>query len=464
MPFPQFSPRRRRTSRYSSKSFGGGESLVSTKNANVKLPPWAKQITEQLPVPATTLNPFVTNLPNGIKLIVQPETISDTVSVYGRVKNNAKVQMPAAQDGVDQALDKLFSYGTKTLDRLAFQKALDDIGANESAGVDFSLQVLPDQFERGVELLADNELSPALPEADFKIIQEQLAASVAGEIKSPGHLAGHALTLALFPKGDPARRETTPESVKALTLPDVQHYYQSAFRPDLTTIVVIGQLAPEKAVAVIAKFFGDWKAEGPKPNTLFPPAPTNSVSVTHVPDASRVQDKITLAETLQLTRTNEDYYALQLGNHVLGGGFYATRLYRDLREKSGLVYFVDSTFTVGLTRGVYQVAYACDPPNVSKARAVILRDLADMRSKNVTAQELHQAKLMLLRDIPLAESSVDWIANGWLTCSTLGLPLDERVHAGRIYVKLDAGEVQSAFAKWLRPGDLVQVTQGPAPK
>lgn len=448
----------------SSKNFGGGESLVSTKNANVTLPSWAKKITEQLPVPATTLNPFVTNLPNGIKFIVQPETISDTVSVHGRVKNNPKVQMPAGQDGVDQALDKLFSYGTKSLDRLAFQKALDDIGANESAGVDFSLQVLPDQFERGVQLLADNELSPALPEDDFKIIQEQLAASVAGEIKSPGHIASHALTVALFPKSDPARRETTPDSVKSLTIQDVQHYYQSAFRPDLTTIVVIGNIAPENAVAVISKYFGNWKADGEKPNTLFPSAPTNTVSVTHVPDASRVQDKITLVETLQLTRTNEDYYALQLGNHVLGGGFYATRLYRDLREKSGLVYFVDSSFTVGLTRGVYQVEYACDPPNVSKARAVILRDLKDMQAKKVTAQELHQAKLMLLRDIPLAESSVDYIANGWLAYSALGLPLDERVHAGRIYVKLDAKDVQSAFAKWLRFDGLVQVTQGPAPQ
>jgi zinc protease len=448
----------------SSKSFGGGESLISTKNANVKLPSWAKKITEGLPVPVTTLNPFVTNLSNGIKLIVQPEAISDTVSIYGRVKNNPKVQVPAGQDGVDQALDKLFSYGTKSLDRLAFQKALDDIGANESAGVDFSLQVLPDQFERGAQLLAENELSPALPADDFKIIQEQLAASVAGEIKSPGHIAGHALTTTLFPKSDPARRETTPESVKSLTIDDVKKYYADAFRPDLTTIVVIGNIAPEKAVAVIAKYFGEWKADGEKPNTLFPPAPTNAVSVTHVPDASRVQDKITLAETLQITRTNEDYYALQLGNHVLGGGFYATRLYRDLREKNGLVYFVDSSFTVGLTRGVYQVEYACDPPNVSKARAVILRDLKEMQTKKVSAQELHQAKLMMLRDIPLAESSVDWIANGWLTYSALGLPLDERVHAGEIYSKFNAGDVKNAFAKWLRADDLVQVTQGPAPK
>jgi zinc protease len=448
----------------SGKSFGGGESLVSTKNADVKLPSWAKKITEGLPVPATTLNPFVTNLANGIKLIVQPETISDTVSIYGRVKNNPVVQMPAGQDGVSAALDKLFSYGTKSLDRLAFQKALDDIGANEDAGADFSLQVLPENFERGAQLLADNELSPALPADDFKIIQTQLAASAAGELQSPDHIAGHALTTALFPKLDPATRQTTPATVKSLTIDDVKNYYMGAFLPDLTTIVVIGKISPENAVAVISKYFGNWKAYGEKPNTLFPPAPTNSVSVTHVPDASRVQDKITLAETLQLTRTNKDYYALQLGNHVLGGGFYATRLYRDLREKNGLVYFVDSSFTVGLTRGVYQVAYACDPPNVSQARAVILRDVADMQTKKVSAQELHQAKLMLLRDIPLGESSVDYIANGWLTYSGLDLPLDERVRAGKIYVKLDASDVKNAFAKWLRADGLVQVTQGPEPK
>jgi zinc protease len=313
-------------------------------------------------------------------------------------------------------------------------------------------------------LLADNELSPALPADDFKIIQTQLAASAAGELQSPDHIAGHALTTALFPKGDPATRETTPDSVKSLTIDDVKNYYARAFRPDLTTIVVIGKISPEDAVAVVSKYFGDWNASGAKPNTLFPPAPTNSVSVTHVPDASRVQDKITLAETLQLTRTNADYYALQLGNHVLGGGFYATRLYRDLREKNGLVYFVDSSFNIGLTRGIYQVAYACDPPNVSKARTVILRDLKDIQTKKVSAQELHQAKLMLLRDIPLAESSVDYIAQGWLNYSALGLPLDERVRAGKIYAKLDANDVKNAFVKWLRADGLVQVTQGPEPK
>jgi zinc protease len=447
----------------SSKSFGGKESFAASKTTGAKLPSWARKITEQIEIPASTLNPVVTNLPNGIKLIVQPETISDTVSVYGRVKNNDKVQTPRGKDGVDQALDQLFSFGTKSLDRLAFQKALDDIAANESAGTDFSLSVLTDRFERGVELLADNELSPALPEKDFKIIQPQLAASVAGKLQSPDYLAGRALRAALFPKTDPAQRESTPETIKALTIQDVQDYYHYVFRPDMTTIVVIGNVTPENAVAVVSKYFGNWKAEGPKPNTLFPPAPTNAPSTTHVPDSSRVQDKVTLAETLTLTRTNADYYALQLGNHVLGGGFYATRLYRDLREKTGLVYFVDSSFNVGLTRGIYQVEYACDPPNVAKARAVILGDLKDIQSKKVTSKELHQATLMLLRDIPLAESSVNYIAQGWLSRSVLNLPLDEPTRAARIYLKLNARDVKAAYAKWLRPDDLVEVVQGPAP-
>src|SRR6185437_16258564 len=109
----------------SGKSFGGAESFASSKNPNVKLPDWAKKVTEQLPTPSTTLNPFVTNLANGIKVIVQPESISDVVCLYGRVKNNSKVEMPVDKDGVDSALSQLFSYGTKSLDRLAFQKALD---------------------------------------------------------------------------------------------------------------------------------------------------------------------------------------------------------------------------------------------------------------------------------------------------------------------------------------------------
>jgi len=101
------------------------------------------------------------------------------------MRNNPDLQEPKGKEGVDEVLSQLFSFGTTSLDRLAFQKALDDTGARESAGTDFSLQVLADYFDRGVQLLTDNQLRPALPEGAFKIVQGQVAATVAGRLQSP---------------------------------------------------------------------------------------------------------------------------------------------------------------------------------------------------------------------------------------------------------------------------------------
>ena len=184
------------------KGFGGAESFAPKNPKAVALPVWAEKALANLRVPTSTLKPVVHKLANGLTLILQPESISDTVSVYGSVRNEPKLETPAGQDGVDELLGQLFSYGSTSLDRLAFQKALDDIGAEESAGVGFSLQVLPAHFERGVELLAENLLHPALPADDFKIVQGQLAREAGGVLASPDYLAEHALREGLFPQGD----------------------------------------------------------------------------------------------------------------------------------------------------------------------------------------------------------------------------------------------------------------------
>jgi zinc protease len=244
----------------------------------------------------------------------------------------------------------------------------------------------------------------------------------------------------------------------------VQKYYGDAYRPDLTTIVVIGDISPDEAKSEIEKYFGGWKAEGPKPDTDYPTVPNNQPSSNVVPDKSRVQDQVTLGETLALNRFSPEYYALELGNHVLGGGFYATRLYRDLRMNGGLVYYVASTFEFGRTRTVYSVAYSCDPPNVSKARTIVVDNLRAMQKQRVTPDELRQAKALLLREMPLSEGSVDSIASGLLSRSITGLPLNEPEIAARHYVKLNAADVEAAFAKWLRPDDLVQIVRGPSPQ
>ena len=449
----------------SDKGFGGSEQLTSAPKTAVQLPDWAEAQLRALTVPLLDTAWSDTTLDNGVRLIVKTDHTSPTVTVMGSVHHNENLQAPAGKEGVEAILDELFSYGTQTLDRLAFQKALDDIAANEAPGHDFSLRVLKQDFSRGVQLLADNELHPALPEDAFKIIQQQSAQFVAGNLKSPGYRFERALSIGLYPKDDPTLREATPKTVSALTMADVKKYYTDTMRPDLTTIVVIGDVTPEEAKGVIGKWFGgDWKAAGPKPDVTLPKVPLNAASAVTVPDPSQLQNSVNLSETVGITRFDPDYYPLQLGNHVLGGGFYATRLYHDLRQVNGYVYTVDVHVNAGKTRTVYTVSYACDPANVSKARELIQRDLVAMQKQNVTPEELQQAKALLLRQLPLAQSSEDDVAGALLARAQLGLPLDEATRAAKKYYALTADDIRAAFAKWIRPDAFVQVVRGPTPQ
>jgi len=446
------------------KGFGGGEKMTSAPTKPVELPQWAKGPLETVQAPENYLQVSDTRLPNGIRLIVRTDKTSPTVTVMGSVKHNSDLQTPPNQDGASGVLDDLYSYGTQTLDRIAFQKALDDIAANENAGYQFSLSVLKEYFSRGVELLADNELHPALPEKAFVITRQQAAQFIAGNLQSPGYRTSRALDLALLPAGDPVLREATPATVSRLTLEQIKQLHADTVRPDLTTIVVIGDVTPDEAKTVIEKWFGDWKAVGPKPNTTLPPVPVNKPSAVNVPDPERVQDEVTLAEQIGINRFSPDYFPLQLGNHVLGGGFYATRLYHDLRQVTGYVYSVDVSLDASKTRASYSVEYGCDPKNVSKAKALIIRDLEQMRTQDVSPAELRQAKTMLVRDIPLSESSESAVAGGLLARAGIGLPLDEPIVAAKKYMSLTAADVKNAFARNIRTGDLVQVVRGPAPQ
>jgi zinc protease len=442
----------------------GKESFAPQRTKPAKLPAWAKRALAEPSVLSTSKGRSVFKLANGLRLIIQPTGISKTVSIYGQIKNRPELEQERGKEGVAEVLDGLFSYGTTTLDRLQFQKALDDIAADESAGTSFSLQVLQEYAERGVQLLADNLLQPALPESAFSVVRQETARTLAGKLQSPSYLSHRAILQALYPKGDPTHRQATPETVSALTLDDVRTYYRKVFRPDLTTIVVIGDISPEKARALVEKYFGTWRVAGSKPGTDLPKVPRNKVATVRVPDSSRIQDEVSLVETLGLTRFHPDYYPLQLGLHVLSGAFYATRLYHDLREQTGLVYTVDAFLQASRTRAIFGVMYGCDPGNVSKARSVIERNLIEMQQKTVSHLELRQARTLLLRGQLLSRASTAGVALNLLDLSVEGLPLDEPERAARKYRSISAKQIRSAFAKWIRPAGFVQVTQGPTPK
>ena len=446
------------------KGFGGAEKVTAQPTKPVPLPDWAQSALSRLEVPNWNLHPTDMKLADGLRLIVETDRSTPTVAVVGEVRQQPDLEVPSGKEGLDSVTGGLFFYGTTSLDRLAFRKALDDIAADESAGTQFSLRVLKRYFDRGVQLLAENELQPRFPENSFKVVRHQAEDAAAGQLKSPGYLAQRATLFGLLPHGDPQLREPTPQTIRSLKLNDVQSYYAKTFRPDLTTIVVIGDVTAEEARSTIEKYFGNWRAAGPKPPTDLPAVPANKPVAKDVPDPARVQDAVELAEELPMTRFNPDYYPLEVGNHVLGGGFYATRLYRDLRERTGYVYYIANELQAKRTRSVFAVKYECAATNVSRARDLVERDLKQMQTTEVSPAELQQAKALLLRQIPLAEGSEAHVAAGLLQRAVTGLPLDEPVRAARIYDSVTAEQVRTAFAKWIRPEDLVQVVRGPAPQ
>ena len=149
----------------------------------------------------------------------------------------------------------------------------------------------------------------------------------------------------------------------------------------------------------------------------------------------------------------------------MGGGFYASRLSVDLRKNSGLVYSVGSDVQAGKTRSVYFVRYASDPDNVTKASDIVVRELKAMQTAPASAGRTRPRQgAAASPDSARTSSSVARIARGFTQRRDLDLPLDEPTIAARHYIALGPAEVQAAFQKWMRPDDLVRVSQGPPPQ
>lgn len=442
----------------------GGEDHQIIPTEHRPLPAWATQILKSLRVPRQTLHPTDVTLPNGIRLIVQPESITHTVVMSGLIRINTGMMEEPNTEGVASVTEGLLPYGTTTYDRLGFQAELDKIAASVSTGTSFSLSVLAKDFDRGVQLLADDELHPRMAAKDFEIVKKQTYDSVVGNEKTPDHMASVALHKALYPVGDPSRRYATPATVKGLTLDHVKRWYARAYRPDLATIVVVGDVTPQQARAVVEKWFGAWRATGPKPAVDPPAVPDNRPATITVPDASRMQDQVSLVETLRLKRADPAYAPLAVADTVLSGGFYASMLYHHLREQRGLVYSVDTSLSVGKTRSSFSVDYGAMPAKVSAAESLAVADLKQLQRTLLPAERLQRAKALLIGEVPVRQQSYSGVASLLLGFATEGLPLDQNLRDARRELAVTPQSLRAAMRKWIRPDGFVRLTIGPKPR
>ena len=166
--------------------FGGQESISLGEAQPTALPPWAQKALTRLERPSLDPAPRrqqACQWPHAHRAAGGCQRHGECLRAHPQSPGDAR--NPRASEGVAPLLDRLLTYGSERLDRVAFQQALDAIGAEEQAGTDFSLRCCSEYFDRAVELLADNQLHPALPDAALQVLRSQLSRRGRGAQRKP---------------------------------------------------------------------------------------------------------------------------------------------------------------------------------------------------------------------------------------------------------------------------------------
>jgi zinc protease len=428
------------------------------------LPDWGNALVRDVSVPSASLVPQQAKLANGMTLIVQPETISDTVFVYGAVKTMPSLEEPARKEGISRILEGMYPYGTLTQDRQAFQRSLDTIDSTLGGGSSFGVQTTTRNFDRAVTLLAQNELQPRLDQPTLDVVRRRAIDQLETELNSTHSVAVLQAAQKLLPFNDPELRAPTVAGMQGISLDEVKAYYAKTMRPDLATIVVVGNISLPAARASIERAFGGWKAVGPPPNVDLPPVPLNPPGDVKIPLPNINQDYVTLEELIPLARSAPQYYPLLLGNTVLGGGSLGpeqSRLFRDIRQNAGLVYSIDSQFVSGGARSRFSIEFACAQGNESRIEGLVNDELAQLRKEPIGDFELSLMKASMVRRVTLGEASASEIAQALLNDATSSLPLDQAHIDAQHMLATDAHAIQDAFAANIHPENFVRTIEGP---
>ncbi len=442
----------------------GPEKPLPAQAPVTALPRWASALVTHLEVPPPETPPVRTKLANGLTLIVRQATISDSVVAFGAIRANASLQEPAGKEGVSSVLDAMFPFGTRNRDRLALVRAQDDLDTTLGAGQSFGLQTTSRAFARAVDLLAENELEPRFDRTTFEAAQRRALDELKTALNGTGAYAQRQASRKLLPAGDPALREASPATIEALTLDDVRAYYTTTFRPDLTTIVIAGNVSPVAARSAVERAFGAWRATGNAPALDLPAVAPNGPSDVQVRIPTLGQDSVSLQETLAHDRGAPTYAALQLGNAILGGGSLGaeqSRLFRDLRQNTGLVYSIDSQLSAQRTRARFSIDFASAPSNRERIEALIRTEIQRLQSEPVGDFELSLAKAAIVRRTSLVGASIAGIARSLLGDALEDYPLDQDRNDARAIIATTAAQVRDAFSTVIRPRDFVRVVIGP---
>lgn len=429
-------------------------------NGPIVEPAWIAKAVRTPTTARSTLAPVEFRLSNGLRVLVQVKNDRPTFVLRGRIATSPAFESPG-KEGIARLASSAADYGSEQYPFAQRRKATDEMGAFVETGQTFSAQGTPGDFERIVAIVADGEAHPTFADPWFGIERSQLANSLQSEGNISGVQIDRAYNRLLLAPGDPTLRQPTAQSVAAIARDDLLAYAATYWRPDLTTIAVVGNVSPQRVRAALEATFGTWRVSGAKPDPRLMPIPAATSGHDYIGTAAN-QVYIRLGQPA-LSRSSKDYDTFLVLNQILGGsGAFESRLWQELRQKRGLVYSVSSSLESDGDRGDFRIELSASPQRVVEAVDLVRRQLIALQDQPVSATELQEAKIRLAGNALLEEASSTGQAKQLIDIETNDLPLNYYGTLDERFARITAADVQRVARDYLRPGKLIEVYAGPS--
>lgn len=371
--------------------------------------------------------------------------------------------------GLASTVSRMIPEGTPTRDTSAIARSFEMVGANFNTGsyrdmAVVELRVLSDIAYRNpaLDVLADVVAHPQFPEAAFARVQQGNEVGQDQQEQSPSALANMIFFQTLYgdhPYAHPPAG--TRETLKRIRREDLAAFHQRYYVARNLTIAIVGALSHDDAVAVAERITAELPAGEPAPD-IPAVAPLKKARFVQRDFPSK-QTHILLGEP-GIRRGDPDFYALTVGNEILGGGSFTSLLTREIREKRGLTYGVYSGFTPMRAEGPFLVGLSTRADQTAEALKITRQVLADFINQGPDREAVKEAKANIIGGFPLDTASNASIVGYLGAIGFYHLPLDYLEQFVAKINAVTADDVRKAFRRHVDPARLVVVTVGQAGK
>ena len=388
-------------------------------------------------------------LDNGLKVFVVED--HKLPQVYYSLRFDADDKTYGEKAGISHVFTKVAGEATTTMSKDELNKAFDLVGASfEFTAKNGYVSGLAKYREKMIALFADVILNPVFTDEEFDLAKTQTKSELNFISTDASQMMQIVSQILMNGKNHPHGEMMTLESVEKITIADIEEYYNTFIVPNVTKLVIVGDITLAQAKADAEKYFGKWeKREVPKFEYEIPKYPEKPrVAFVHKEDAPQAVVKI--CYPVELKPFRGDCFEASLMERILGGGTNG-RLFQNLREKRGYTYGCYNSLNDDDVIGYYSAQASVRSEIIDSAIQQILFEMNRIVDSAVTQKDIDDAKAYLMGDFGRSLQRSSTLANFAVALDKYDLPED---FFKNYLKKIDAVTIegiQSAARKYILP-------------